>query len=714
MKTKDNKYKKILICITLIMLIFGNYPAKVVHSQPVKDYSKETYDESLTLPKNISFSGVFDSYSWNFNIDKTTKVSSLNLKIKFEVTDVLTKEVGSYLTFYINETEFYSKKIEDEQGKVQELEVSVPIELVREGFNELKISGYLRTSDKPCTDDYNNANWLVLKEGSVINIKKSNIIGGNLIKEFPYPISNVGGYNTTKIIIPDSYSDGELSAALNLQSLIGRFGSESELIKASDAKELERSNLVYIGRVSEIPENLKSEVKDTGDIDNNSFIKLTKSPMATNINEKILYVISNNEEELMSGIKFLMNQELVSQVNGESVYINSKMNLDNKIKEEKKILTLKELGYNEKSVEGLFRNEVNISYALPQNRRLSTGDEININLRYAENLDFNRSLFTIYINDIPVGSKRLSKEKANKDIVQVTIPKDVITTSYVEIKFAFDLLLDNVDCEVNVQKQPWALITEDSFIAINDKQIDQYYFDTYPAPFANDWNMNNTLFVLPDNLLSSELNKIGNMVSYIGKYTKYNLGDLKAISSKNLKDEHKDKNIIVYGTPQNNKLIKDLNKNLWMKYNEEYNKFLSNEKLTLMENFNENIATFQLDVSPYNKQKNMLVLTSPKEKILENSLIYLSDNKEIYKLNGDGAVIDEHGNIRCFKYKEEVKATKYETIKQLNKTSKILLVLISLNAIFIGIAIFLYLNKYNKKGKRTTARRSRRNRKRKI
>lgn len=708
MKTKDNRYKKILIYITLIMLIIGNLSITSVKADSVKSYNKEIYDENLTLPKNISFSGVFDSYSWNFNIDKTTKASSLNLKIKFEVTDILTKEIGSYLTFYVNGTEFYSKKIDSSEGKVQELDVAVPIELVRDGFNELKISGYLRTSDKPCTDEYNNANWVVLREGSILNIKKSNMIAENLIKEFPYPISNVGGYNTTKIIIPDSYSDKELSAALKLQGLIGRYGNKSELVKSSDAKDLKRSNLVYIGRSDQVPENLKAGVASIGEVDSRAFINLINSPVATDINEKILYIVSNNDTELLSGVKFLMNEELVSQVNSPSVYINSKMNLDNKVKEQANILTFKDLGYNEKAVEGMFRKEVNIAYSLPQNRHLSVGDIINVNFRYAENLDFNRSLFTIYVNDIPVGSKRLDKANAGGDNLEVTIPKDVIATSYVEIKFAFDLLLDDVNCEVNEQKNPWALIRDDSFIKINDKPINQYYFDTYPAPFVNDWDMNNTIFVVPENLLSSELTAIGNMISYMGKFSKYNLGDLNAVSANKFNDTNRDKNIIVYGTPAKNKVIKDLNKDLWMKYDNDYTKFLSNEKLTLMEEFDKNIATFQLDVSPFNAQKNMLVLTALNEKILENSLRFLSDSKEIYKLSGDGAVIDEHGNIRCFKYKEEVKVPKYETIKELNKTSKILLVLIGLIAIFIGVAIFLYLNKYGKKGKRTATRSGRR------
>ncbi|MGL5084796.1 MAG: cellulose biosynthesis cyclic di-GMP-binding regulatory protein BcsB, partial [Clostridium sp.] len=99
--------------------------------------------------------------------------------------------------------------------------------------------------------------------------------------------------------------------------------------------------------------------------------------------------------------------------------------------------------------------------------------------------------------------------------------------------------------------------------------------------------------------------------------------------------------------------------------------------------------------SPYNNQKNMLVLTSPRNDLLEKSLIFLSEDKEFYKLNGDGTVIDEYGNVTCFKYKEEIKTPTYERIIELNNNSKYLLVVLVALAFFIIVAGILYRKKYN-------------------
>lgn len=690
-----NNINKIVTLILLIVSILTVIPAKVAQGVlKNRSYSNNSYNKDLELSKNVSFSGVYDSYSWNFNIYKRTNIKDIKTSMVFEVTDVLEKNIGSYLTFLVNGTEFYSKKIESNNGQNQTIELKLPLELLKDGFNEIKVEGYLRLTDMPCTDDLNTANWLVLKKESKVNITQTNMIPENLISELTYPLVNMGGYEITKIVIPDSYTDGELTSALKMQGLIAREGGKGQIIKAENGKALEKSNIAYIGRTDAMPEIFKKGIGGFEDLNNQAYINIANSPVGATGQEKILYILSENDKELICAVKFLMNKELVSQVNKSSVYINSKMDLNDKIKEPQKTFTFKELGYNQKTVEGLFRNEMAINYSLPQNRQLSVGDTININFRYSENLDFDRSLFTVFINDIPVASKKLEKEKANEDNLLITVPEDVTNIFFVEIKFAFDLLLNDVNCEIRDQKQPWVFVRDDSTIQINNKELKQFYFDTYPAPFVSDWDMNETLFVLPDNLSSSELTALGNMSAYMEKQTKYNLGSLEAISSKNLENQHNDKNIVVYGTPDNNKLIKELNKNLWMQYNNEYTKFESNEKLTLMDDFSKTISTFQLDKSPYNSQRNMLVLTSPRADLLEKSLLFLSEDKEFYKLNGDGAVIDEHGNVRCFKYKEEVEAPSYDKIIKLSSSSKILLVVLLALVTFTISAILLYKKKY--------------------
>lgn len=690
------KIKELLKVISLILVVSFIIPVNIATAFPKKSYTytNETYTNKIELNSNISFDGVFDSYRWIFNSNSKEGTERATLNLEIEVTDVLSDKIKSYLTFSLNGSQFYSMEIKKKNGEPQALTVNLPSYLLKEGSNEVKVEGYLRISSESCTDDYNTANWLVLRGKSNIELVEKAKIYGNEIMEFPYGLSESYDSNN-KIIIPDKYTDGELSSALKFQTLLGEINGSGEIVKWSDKGDLSKSNVIFIGSKLEGESSLSiinNDIKDL-ELDKEAYIGVNNSPFSTRSDLKLISIISNSESELESAIKFLMKKDIYGQVSSSSIFVNSKLNLDKEIKPLSSIITLEELGVSEMKVEGLFRKEVKIGYALPKNRKLSPGDKLELNLRYSENLDFDRSLFTVYINNTPIGSKKLEREKANNDNISIVIPKDVLNTSYVEIKLAYDLNLKDVDCEKNQYEQPWALVTGDSYIQINSRNTNEFYFNNYPTPFVQDWDINDTLFIIPDNLPSKDLTALGNMANLMGKSMRYNLGKIGALSIGNLKDEHKDNNIIVYGTPNNNKLIKELNNSLWFKYDKDWSKFLSNEKLYLMDDYAKNIATFQLDYSSYSSGKFMLVLTSPNEELLTKSLVYLGKETEVYKLHGDGAVVDIDGNVRSFKYKESEDAPMYEQIKGLEDGEKTLLIILGLIFIFIIVAAVLYLNK---------------------
>ena len=690
------KIKELLKVISLILVVSFIIPVNIATAFPKKSYTytNETYTNKIELNSNISFDGVFDSYRWIFNSNSKEGTERVTLNLEIEVTDVLSDKIKSYLTFSLNGSQFYSMEIKKKNGEPQALTVNLPSYLLKEGSNEVKVEGYLRISSESCTDDYNTANWLVLRGKSNIELVEKAKIYGNEIMEFPYGLSERYDSNN-KIIIPDKYTDGELSSALKFQTLLGEINGSGEIVKWSDKGDLSKSNVIFIGSKLEGESSLSiinNDIKDL-ELDKEAYIGVNNSPFSTRSDLKLISIISNSESELESAIKFLMKKDIYGQVSSSSIFVNSRLNLDKEIKPLSSIITLEELGVSEMKVEGLFRKEVKIGYALPKNRKLSPGDKLELNLRYSENLDFDRSLFTVYINNTPIGSKKLEREKANNDNISIVIPKDVLNTSYVEVKLAYDLNLKDVDCKKNQYEQPWALVTGDSYIQINSRNTNEFYFNNYPTPFVQDWDINDTLFIIPDNLPSKDLTALGNMANLMGKSMRYNLGKIGALSIGNLKDEHKDNNIIVYGTPNNNKLIKELNNSLWFKYDKDWSKFLSNEKLYLMDDYAKNIATFQLDYSSYSSGKFMLVLTSPNEELLTKSLVYLGKETEVYKLHGDGAVVDIDGNVRSFKYKESEDAPMYEQIKGLEDGEKTLLIILGLIFIFIIVAAVLYLNK---------------------
>lgn len=706
---KKPKIVRVLNILILTCLLV-TFPIKVTLAKP-KEYSlgNIAYTRYQKINDDIVFKGVFSSHSIYFNVDEWINVDSMESEINLNINQLVSNSKESYITFSLNGVPFYSTQlIYDASQETKNIKLKVPLDNLKEGFNEFKIDGYCRISDKPCTDDVNNANWLVIKKDSSININYREILADNKIMNFPYPfVKTSEAKNKTEIVLSDDYTDNDLQKVLLISSYLGNKNSYDyniEIKKYSDVnKENNSNNVIYISSKESIPSEILTLFKDISsmDLSNSAVIRIGDSPYGNGgEGNKIMLVTSDNETYSLKAINFLANKELTSQISSDIFIVDEKVDEKVKMEEAQKVVSFKDMGINELQFKGAFRRESVISYAIPKNKVIASGGKIKLNFRYSENLDFNKSLLTVYINNTPIGSKKLEKENALNNELELSIPRDIINSNYIEIKLAFDLELIDTYCERREEEMPWAVIDGNSYIHYETQNYNGYFFNKYPSPFIVDNRFNDVILSVPDKLSSKELTALGNVFEVIGKEVSSNLGSFEVSRYDNLNGKEKEKNIIVYGTPENNELVKNLNDSLWFKYNDKYSGFIGNEKLFLTEDFNSNIATFQLDISPYNKQRAILVLTSPKEDILLNSLSYLGNSSEINKLKGDSGIIDEYGDLRTFAFKGEIETPIYEKVKQIDSSSKVIIIILAGILIFFIVSIIMYYMK-NKNGKKS-------------
>lgn len=702
MKRHKNLINSIIFLLMFFIII--NIMQIDVNAEPTDgDYLQEQLDNIKTykIGTDIVSKGAFSGNSWYFNVDKWWEVIDVQAEIKVSINQLVEENKDAYISFSVNGTPFYSQKIYyDQSVDIQNITVSIPKDLVKKGSNEFKVETYLRNSDLPCIDDVNTANWITIKGDSSVKVNFSNILADNKISNFPYPYLKVNDNVDlgNALVIPDNYTDGELSAALLLDSYMSKLYGSSDyngkIYKYSDAPKNQYINYIFIGNYNSI----SSEINLGIDENSSNVIKVIDSPYGSEGSCKLMAIVGNDDNMLIKAVNSLINPDILMQLNSDIFYIDEK--LDEKIKESNREdinkVTFKDIGNNEIQLKGPFRRTATVSYNLPKNKSLVPGDKIKLYMRYSENLDFDRALVTLYINGTPIGSKKLEKEKAQNDELELTIPSDINLSNYMDMKIAFDLEMTNSYCEKRQEEMPWALVTGDSYIYSAMNNIEDYYFSNYGAPFVSDRVYNNTLIVIPDNLSSEDLTAIGGIFSYLGKDITYNTGKLQAIRFSNLKGEEKDNNLIIYGTPENNPLIKSINDKLWFKYDNEYLKFLSNEKLFLTDPYSSEITTFQLDKSAFNTQRAMLVLTSKDENNLRDSLKYLSSSEKLYELHGDSAVLDKYGNIKTYKFKKDTEKPAYEKVKELDSNAKGMIILVVLFVLFAVVSLTLFYLKNRK------------------
>ncbi|MCR1933343.1 cellulose biosynthesis cyclic di-GMP-binding regulatory protein BcsB [Clostridium tepidum] len=696
--------KKFLRTIIIIIIFFlGN----IISGQNVIAASDKS--KNFRIERDINMEGVFGNKVFFFNIDKEWKVDNIYLNLIFTESELLDKTQSS-LTVYINNSPVYSMKVGDKKKYKENKKINIPKDKLINGYNEVKIKIYSRISEKTCTDDVNSGNWFIIHKESYVHVDFKDREDTRTLKEFPFPyLKNSDEESVSSmIIVSDNFSKGEVTSAMMLCS---SFGSKKKsdnvnikVCKFSDANLKNKLDIIFIGNKSNSPKEFLSLLskEEIDRIDEDAIIKEVTSPY--NSNKKLLLLISNNEKNIIKASKLLCSKDYMKQVDKDTIIINDTMDVED-IKEEKwnKIL-LSDLGYDNVILKGPFKQEAIFNLNIPKDRFIKEGSKIVINNRYSKNIDFDRSLITVYINDTPVGSKKLSSKDADNDSFEISIPKDIRNTSNYEIKVVFNLEIKDLFCTFREEENPWAYILNSSYIYTPYKEGRNAVFENYPNPFISNGGINNLTLVLSDNITSKELEFAGSIMTNIGCDLNNNKGELNVVSAKDLSSKLKKNNLILIGTPSTNSAIKKLNKNLYIKFNKNFTGFLSNEKMKFFQDYGSKLASIQLIESPYNEDNNAMIVTSTNPKDLVLAQKYLSDISLVKSLKGNGIIIDRNRTIKYSyfgdKYdkekQEERNVSKFKNMS-LNSNIKNLLIFFTFIMFILVAGSILFIRKYRRK-----------------
>lgn len=231
------------------------------------------------------------------------------------------------------------------------------------------------------------------------------------LKEFPFPYLKGSDENpaNSMIMLPDNFPQGEITSAMMLCSNFGskrKFDNvDVKVYKASEANLKNKLDIIFIGSKNNTPQNLLTLLskEEINRLDKDAIVKEVISPY--NPSKKLLLLISNNEKNMIKASKLLCSKDYMKQIDKDTIIVNDGMDVED-IKEEKaNKVSLSDLGYSNVSLKGPFKQEATFNLNIPKDRFIKEGSKVVINNRYSKNIDFDRSLITVYINDTPIGSK---------------------------------------------------------------------------------------------------------------------------------------------------------------------------------------------------------------------------------------------------------------------------------------------------------------------
>lgn len=670
-----------------------------------KAYGAEYYDNVLS--KNFIFgsdykeSSVISSESIYFDISKMWDVQDAYLNLIFTQSELLIDDIST-LTVYINDVPISSTKLNGKFKYKETWKVPIPKDVLKEGVNQVTIKSARRISDLPCTDDSNPANWIVYSKDSFVHVDFKELNSPATLQYYPYPyLKSSDTKGNFKVCLPDNYNSDEATAAMYVGSSLGTLKKSDELHGSistfSEINGGSNDDLIFIGTKGNTPKEFMSLLSGEEEkrLDNEAIIKQVISPY--NKEKRLLLVISNNPKLLTKATRALGNESIIKEEPNNVMFISEDMKVVTSESNNGVQMTFESLGYDNAFMEGPFKQTMNLSVDVPKNRVLNDQASIITKVKYSKNLDFNKSLLTVLVNGVPAGSKKLSADNADNDSLEVKIPKEVRDDSALNVQVRFDLEMNDEYCDFTEQQTPWAFVSKDSYLNLSFTDRTDYDLKYLPYPFIKNNSINNTVIVVPDKPYLDYLDMGLDISSYIGRNINGNSGEIQVVKYSDLTDDLKKKNLILIGTPEENPLIKEVNKSLPIKFNGDFTSFEGNDKLNINPDYAKEVSSIQLCKSTFNNDSGVMVITAPNAKSLAYAEEYLNDEALINKLEGKAVLIDQKGNTTFLK-DENNKVQQEEVNKKqiLSTQGKVLLGFVAVIGILLIVSVITIRKKYKK------------------
>lgn len=687
--------QKMMVTVVLVFLLFLLQGNRVYAMEG--DY---VHQQALSADRQLA--GISDSFDEYFYIGDW-KLTEVFLTLYYVATPLVDQERSVY-TIYLNGKPVFSDSIKAQGDLMQGVRILLPVRELKQGMNLLSLRTYMRTvGDEQCADEVSGAAWMSVEKESAVTVCYRPLDRNQGVAAAYEEFLSVQALENEEsvVAINELPSETELSMAadalINLSAAEKRFGT-GILMDIYGEWEQEKDNPKHILYVSEY-DNLNGDVAAmlTEEQKNQAQEEAIIVSLSPNANQTILLVTGSSQSALSCAVKMLGNRDYMRQIQAgwKKVY-NQAEGVQQPVRETETI------ALSERYANGPFRQTISYYIEQPAEIGVAEGTELLLSFRYAKNLDFDRALVTAYINGKPIGSQKLTLQKADGDTVVLRLLDDLNITGAFELSIAFDLEMTGPLCEVRREEMPWAFVTGESELFLKTKEIPELFFEYYPHPFIKAGEVNDLLLVLPDSPTEADYYTMRSVLLYLGQSQYRNTKGVRVETgfSKELEAEAGKYNIIAIGIYANNALAKRCNETLSFSFSPKGTTIASNEKMEIEPAYGAGLGTVSLMKSPFGGQDKALMLVSGvTEQGMKKAAAYLAEKEEKELLYGDGFVADAD-TVYCFRFNEENQLSK--PVREDTRESNTRFLYLAAGSIAVGLllmTLLLLLFKYKKQNK---------------
>lgn len=590
--------------------------------------------KNILFQQDLVFQGVFGNHSLFFTVNPHWEIQDTShLYLQFNYSQPMAN-YGSSLTVYINGVPIHSEALIQAGIEKQVLKIPLATHLLKEGVNELKIKTYHRISDQACLDENNPQSWVVILKNSYLNLQYTEKNQPTSLRDYPYPYFKIGSDQLvdSKILIPENYGLKDLKGALMICSDLGRRlpfeNIEPQIESYKPEGTYTGTHLIWLGDYKSLPQRIKDQLE--APISQGEWILEIENPWDKAYK---MMLILGEEEALVKGVKALASPEIGQQWQQAPVSLGASMVLTEKDSSKADYHTFNQMGYGDVLLQGERYNSQEYELTLPKNWRLNEEAQLFLKLKYSDVIEYNRSSVSIFLNDVPIFSKKLVPEGATGDSVFIPIPKAFRDQAYLKLRVSFSLEVPR-DCQsAGFDKNIWAFVDGNSYLYLAHEEREQFNLSYYPSPFVKSKGLADTSILVQP---GTDLSLLGHILSYWG-HSLEKIEDFKLVWD----DAEKalEGNVLFIGNLADSPNGQAINKRLKVPYAADL-KTYAPEVQDLIAVDTKQVAVLQgvLDDKGY-----LLALTALDHKLLKDSGRYLWDFEFVNKLQGEAVALYANG-----------------------------------------------------------------------
>jgi len=400
------------------------------------------------------------------------------------------------------------------------------------------------------------------------------------LANFPQPIYQ-GSFipDSAILVVPDQPSAADLQEAMTVAAGLGNLSYGHLLLDMTTVNQLTSdqklaNHLIFVGKAASLPilEQLQLPVlsnagqfQAAGGNADDGLIEMIDSPWS--ISHVILVVSGDTDQGALKAAQAVSTGTLLSdRVPNVSIVQNIQTALASAPQPVDQ--TLADMGYSRSLFENLGLESNSYRFYIPPGLTVASDARFDLIFGNSELLDYNRSGIVVSVNNIPIGSVRLSDTTAVQATNQIgiSIPSSAVLPGYNVLTVTANLIpLD--DCTPPNLRGLWAQIWPESnfhlpLVQVTVNPVSSLDLSSYPAPFTYNPMLGNTAFVLTHNDLVSWRAAL-QIAAYLGQSANGTLSALSVYYSDQIPQADRAKyNLLVIGLPSQSQIVSEMNSSL--------------------------------------------------------------------------------------------------------------------------------------------------------